>query len=202
MTAGMPVPAGVSVRLPSVTGGALPSTLWILVRYFTITTNILVVVVFGAAGLGRTDIASPRAIAGTGLSILLVGIVNAALLHGVDRILTHPRPDDILMHAVVPVLVPTFWLLFTAKGCLRLRDPFIWGLYPIGYLVYALARGSVEDRYAYPFIDVGRFGWHAVGVNVVAISIGFLAVGLSWVWIDGLWARDAEETAAATTLTG
>ena len=65
---------------------------------------------------------------------------------------------DTLLHKVMPLLVPLFWLAFVRKGGLALARSFFLGLYPIAYFIYALARGSVEGKYAYPFIDLARSG--------------------------------------------
>ena len=171
--------------------GSTLGTLWILLRYFTTTTNAFVVLVFAVLALGRPPVVTPRIVAGTALSILLVGIVNAVLLRGIGRLFGPWRLDDVLVHAATPVLVPLFWLLATPKGHLRARDPFVWGLYPLAYLAYALGRGAWEGRYAYPFIDVARLGWARVGVTAGAIALGFIAVGGLWVAVDGAWPRDA-----------
>src|SRR3984885_12759122 len=62
-------------------------TLWIVFAYFTILTNMLVAVVFTALAASRTQIqeswiVEAWIVAGTMLSILLVGIIYALLLHG------------------------------------------------------------------------------------------------------------------------
>ena len=177
---------GLEAAIVHARAGSLEGTLWVLLRYFTTTTNALVVIVFVTRAAG-SDAASPRAVAGTALSILLVGIVNAVLLRGLGRLFNPWRLDDFIVHAVTPVLVPLFWLLATPKGHLRWRDPVIWAAYPLAYLVYALARGAAEGRYAYPFLDVVRLGAGGVGVNALAIALGFVAVGFAWVGIDRAW---------------
>lgn len=171
--------------------GAIGPTLWLMARYFTVTTGLIVLVVFvttAAAGLAR-----PWLVAGTALSTLLVGIVNALLLRGPSRLFAYWRPDDLLLHVGLPVLVPLFWMVATPKGALRLRDPFLWGLYPLSYLAYALVRGGTEGRYAYPFIDVARFGWPHVAIMAAIISAGFIGVGLLWVVVDRAWPREARQ---------
>ena len=58
-------------------------SLWIMFGFFTILTNLLVAVVFSCLASNRGPLRSDSMVAGTMLSILLVGIVNALLLWGV-----------------------------------------------------------------------------------------------------------------------
>jgi hypothetical protein len=169
--------------------GDVGATLWILARYFTVTTNLLVFIVFAGLVFRRPWMPSPRVVAGTALSILLVGIVYAFVLRGIDTFFGVWRLDDLLVHLITPILGPLFWLTLTPKGCLRWRDPLLWGLYPLAYLVYALVRGAAEARYAYPFIDVASLGATRVGINSIAIAVGFIGVGLVWVAVDRAWGR-------------
>ena len=71
---------------------------------------------------------------------------------------------NLLLHMATPVLVPVFWFAFPPKGTLTDRDPLRWILYPLGYFLYALARGWIEQRFAYPFMDVSRLGWLQTGI--------------------------------------
>ncbi|NEU12246.1 hypothetical protein G3T14_08880 [Methylobacterium sp. BTF04] len=162
--------------------GSLPSAIWEMGRYFTVLTNFLVAILFSgiAAGLRM----KPRLIAGITLAILLVGIVYATLLQGLQTLSGGDAVADVLLHWVTPVLVPLFWFAFTPKGGLRPIDPLLWALYPVTYLGYALIRGAAEGRYAYPFIDVPALGWGPVLLNVGAIALGFVATGHACVRID------------------
>ncbi|WP_394889227.1 hypothetical protein ACG873_28785 [Mesorhizobium sp. AaZ16] len=56
--------------------------LWALIGYFTITTNLLVAIVFTGVTLRSTAFESSWLLGGTLLSILLVGVVYALLLRG------------------------------------------------------------------------------------------------------------------------
>ena len=90
---------------------------------------------------------------------------------------------------MTPILVPLFWLAFTRKGMLAARDPLLWALYPLAYLVYSLVRGAVEGSYPYPFIDVTRLGWARTSLNAALIALAFLLAGWALVWMDGRLGR-------------
>lgn len=169
--------------------GSLVVSVWTLLRFFTITTNVLIAVLF--TGIAAHDIrcAEPRRVAPLALAILLVGIVYKLLLEGLSVLNGSAQVADVLLHRVTPVLVPLFWLTVTPKGRLRSADPALWALYPLGYFVYALARAHFGDPYPYPFMDVGKIGWHLTGINAVVIALGFMATGLAMVWLDRMLGR-------------
>ncbi len=169
------------------TTGALPATLWVLARYFTILTNLAVALIFTAIALGRRP--GPGLVAGTVLAILLVGIVYGLLLRGLLDLSGGAALADTLLHRATPLLVPLWWLAFAPKGRLTPRAPWRWTLFPALYLPYALARGMAGDLYAYPFIDVGKLGWGQVLLNAALIAVGFVVAGYALVWLDRKMAR-------------
>lgn len=166
--------------------GSLAGTAWILLRYFTILTNLLAAFVLTGIACGRSEYASPAMLGGVTLAVVLVGIVYNLLLRGLLELSGGARLANLLLHDAVPVLVPLFWLAFAPKGRLHIRDGLLWTLYPGAYLAYALARGAAEDKYAYPFMDVGAIGWAQVAINAFVILLGFLAAILALVWLDRL----------------
>jgi hypothetical protein len=162
--------------------GSLGQSVWVLVRFFTILTNVLVAVVFGLIAFGIHI--QPRFVAGTVLAIVLVGVVYELLLRGLVDLTAGSAIANVLLHRATPIAAPIFWLLFTPKGTLRYADPPLWAAFPFAYLVYALIRGGFEGVYAYPFIDLGKLGATQVAINAIVISIGFFAVGAALVWLD------------------
>lgn len=167
--------------------GSVAGTLWTLLRYFTVLTNLLVAMAFGWVAIGGRP--HPRRLAGVMLAILLVGIIYGLLLRGLLALSGGALLADTLLHKVTPVLVPLWWIAFAVRGQLRWRDPWGWALFPALYLPYALLRGMAEGRYAYPFIDVAKIGIGTVLVNAVLIAMGFVAAGHALVWIDRRMAR-------------
>lgn len=167
--------------------GSVAGTLWTLLRYFTVLTNLLVALAFGWVAIGGRP--HPRRLAGVMLAILLVGIIYGLLLRGLLALSGGALLADTLLHKVTPVLVPLWWIAFAVRGQLRWRDPWGWALFPALYLPYALLRGMAEGRYAYPFIDVAKIGIGTVLVNAVLIAMGFVAAGHALVWIDRRMAR-------------
>lgn len=166
-------------------------TLWIVLGFFTITTNVLVAFVFSGIAAGSAAAGREGVVGGTMLSILLVGVIYALLLHGSAELSGGSAVANVLLHMVTPVLVPAFWICFGRKGGLTWRHPLLWAIYPLVYLVYALARGAATGSYAYPFLNVLRIGWEQTGLNAAGIAIGFLLSGFAVLGIDRLAARSA-----------
>ncbi len=154
-----------------------------MLSFFTITTNLLVAFVFSALALGRP--VSPRLVAFTMLSIVLVGTVNAALLWGLLELSGGSALVDRLLHVTTPIATLIFWIVFTPKGHLTRRDPLLWAIYPLLYLAYALTRGFSSGRFAYPFLNLSTLGWPRVILNAAVIAAAFLAASFATVWVDG-----------------
>lgn len=162
--------------------GSVPHTLWILLRFFTVLTNMAVALTFAAIALGRP--VTPRRLGGVLLAILLVGIIYGLLLRGLLSLSGGALLADTLLHKVTPLLTPLWWIMFGGKGRLGWRDPWVWAIFPALYLPYALLRGMMEGIYAYPFINVAKLGGGQVALNAVLIAAGFVAAGHALVWID------------------
>lgn len=151
-------------------GRSVPGAILAILGYFTILTNIAVVLVYGAALAGRPAFfARPGTRAAVAMSITVVCIVY----HLVLASLWQPQGlllfADTTLHYVTPLLYLVWWLAFGRGGASRWTDLPRWLIYPLAYLAYALANGGLTGIYPYPFIDVG-----ARGAANVAISTGFM----------------------------
>lgn len=158
------------------------STLWVLVRFFTILTNLAVAIAMTAAAIGRK--VSPFILGGLTLAILLVGIVYMTLLRGLLELSGGALLADTLLHKVSPVAMALWWLLFAPRARLNRGDPVLWTIYPLAYFAYALTRAHYDGHYPYPFMNVAKLGWTQTAINAGGIAMGFLLGGLLLVWID------------------
>ncbi len=175
---------GLVVQLIASTGltGSVGQAIWTMARYFTVITNLFVAGLFTALALGHD--ARPKLVGMVTLAILLVGIVYATMLHGLIELSGGAALADFILHSVTPLAVPLWWLTFAPRGGLGWRDPWHWALLPLVYFAYALARGAIEGRYAYPFMDVGSLGWPAVLSNAALMAAGFVMGGYGLVAIS------------------
>jgi hypothetical protein len=164
-------------------GRSVWAGLWLFLGYFTVLTNILVAVSMSLVAMDRWP-GGPRpsvsALTAVALAITIVGIVYHLLLSGrVPDLSSLGWVADRTMHYLVPVLSLAFWVMFVPKSSFTFTDPFLWILYPLGYLVYAMARGSLDGWYPYFFIDVGVIGYAKSLLNAAVLSTVVLIIGFA-----------------------
>jgi len=158
------------------------ATLWVLARFFTVLTNLLVAVLMTLVAIRRR--VSPFLLGGAALAIVLVGGVYMLLLQGLVELSGGAILADTLLHKVSPVAMSLWWLLFAPRKALKWSAPLWWSAYPLAYFAYAVARAQLDGRYPYPFMDVGKIGWAQTVVNAGGIAAVFVVVGLLLVWLD------------------
>lgn len=175
---------GLAVQFNATFGnsGSLGETLWVLARFFTVLTNLIVAITFTSLALGRQ--VAPSVLGGVTLAIALVGAVYMLLLRGLLDLSGGALLADTLLHKVVPLLVPIWWLVWAPRGGLSSRDPWLWALYPLAYFAYAIARGLAGDIYPYPFMNVAKIGWPQTLINSAVIALCFVLVGYVMLWLD------------------
>ncbi len=159
-------------------GGTHGMAIWRLLGFFTILTNLLIALTMTARATGRWPRGWPDERHALGTLAISIGLVGA-VYHAVLAKLWNPVGlhwwSDQGLHTAVPLLFCLYWLMFSPKSGLRWSDAGRWMLYPSLYAAYALARGTLDGWYPYPFLDVGKLGYPVVLANVVGLAI---AVGL------------------------
>ena len=109
---------GLAVQLGAVTEqvGSAAEAVWIMLRFFTILTNLVVAVVLTGIALGQPTFRSQSLLGLMTLSILFVGAVYVLLLRGLVELSGGAAIANLILHYIVPGLVPLFWLLFVPQG--------------------------------------------------------------------------------------
>lgn len=184
---------GLLLRLSAAADGVGYATIRFF-SYFTVLSNILVVLAAGSAVAGgRVPLARffarPRVLAGVALYIGVTGVVYVAIL----RHLWQPQGAqwwaDTGLHYAVPLLYLGWWLSGPGHGALRWRDLPRWLVFPLLYLLWCLLRGAWMHEYPYPFIDVDAIGLSAALRNAAGVLLLFLAGGVLLIGADRLLAR-------------
>lgn len=109
------------------------ATVWSLLRYFTILTNLMIAIVFSRMAItGRA--ATQPVTAALALWIAIVGVVYWGLLdatieprEGVDWLSNH------MVHTVTPLATALWWIAFAEKERLTFRHAVMWLAWPLGY---------------------------------------------------------------------
>ena len=80
---------------------------------------------------------------------------------------------DQLLHTAVPIAYPLWWLAYRTRGQLA------WAMLPsalavpTAYCFWAMARGAITGKYAYFFIDIGKYGFPQVMLNIAGLVLLF-----------------------------
>jgi len=163
-----------------------PSRVANLLFFFTIESNLIV----GVTSLllaTRADRSSTafRVFRLTGVvAIAITGVVYHTLLVGLYDLTAWGTAADQLLHTAVPLLAVAGWLLFGPRGFTSGRVAAFALAFPVGWLVVTLIRGPIVDWYPYPFVDVGELGYLRVMLNVLGISVLFLAIAIGATVLD------------------
>ncbi len=162
--------------------------------YFTILSNILVAASLTAAALaprsalGRV-LLRPQVATATAVYISVTGLTYFLILSSLYDLKGWVLFFDRLLHYVMPPAYALFWLLFVAKGRLRLANA-AWALIPpLIYAAYTFVHGPWSGFYPYPFVDLPRIGlWHTLR-NVLEFVVFFYVTGVIYVALDRLIAH-------------
>jgi hypothetical protein len=158
--------------------------------YFTILSNIAVVLVTTHAALARPGFFSWLTVRG---GVALYIAVTGGIYFFVLRHLWSPQGAqwwaDTGLHYAVPLLYLGWWLGWVPHGGLSWRQVGTWLIFPALYVCWAFLRGLWVHEYPYPFIDVSRLGWPKVLINSAGMLLLFVLVGLVLVGLDRRLAR-------------
>jgi hypothetical protein len=167
-------------------GRSLAGSLAFFFTFFTILTNILVVLVYaGAAFGGRLAwFAQPRLATGAAVAIAVVGIVYATVLARLWNPQGLHLVANVMLHYIAPPLFLVWWASFGRDGSSRLADVPKWLIYPLVYLGVVLARGAVVHEYPYPFLDPAPNGAASVAIACTAIFALFVVIAAVLVIAD------------------
>ncbi|NUR69950.1 MAG: Pr6Pr family membrane protein [Hamadaea sp.] len=153
--------------------------------YFTIQSNLIGAAVLGVGAI-RPRLDSPRwdSIRGAATTYLFTtGVVFALLLSNLAAQVgtTMPWVNSVL-HQISPVVIFLDWLIRPPRNQVTLPSAWLWLIYPMLWLVYALIRGGIVDWYPYPFVDPRPDGWAHVIKSCFAIAIGIIGFMLIVMW--------------------
>jgi hypothetical protein len=154
--------------------------------FFTILTNIIVVLVYAAKIVpGRLAVfATPVARATMAICIAIVGLVYFAVLSKIWAPQGLFWLCDVLLHYAAPSIYVLWWTLAGRDGSLQWNNAAKMLAFPMLYLAFVLARGSLTGLYPYPFLDAYALGWTKTLANSAAVALLFFVVSLIAIGFD------------------
>jgi hypothetical protein len=168
--------------------GGLLGILWHQFKYFTLWTNVLIMVLFARMACTR-QLMHDGWLAALTLWLLIVMAVFHLLLGNDEPQRGFSLVSDTLFHTINPILLAVFWLVLAPKSQLHWRHAAIWLLWPLLYLVYAVTRGLFTADYPYFFVDLDVLGWAGLLGWAVKFLIAFYVMGILVIGIGKLIRR-------------
>jgi hypothetical protein len=152
--------------------------------YFTIDTNILVAVSFTLIVLNSNSRLSKfftKASTVTAITayIIIVGITYNVFLRSEWNPEGLQKLVDELLHSVIPIVYVIFWVAFVPAEKLKWKFAFLWLIYPIIYMIYAIILGAITKHYPYPFVDVNDLGYNKAMINAGLVLLTMFLLSLA-----------------------
>jgi len=169
-----------AISIPSylAAGRWLPDALIAFFSFYTILTNIALVLVYlsqvtAIGWLRPFRHPVPRAM------MVAVMVLVGGFYHLLLADLWDPqglfRVADVTLHYVTPALYLVWWLFAQRHGGTGYNDIPAMLLPTLVYFLWVLARGAVVGEYPYPILAVNELGYGTVLVNALFVAC-FLAV--------------------------
>lgn len=184
---------GLTIPLRLANGHDLLDALLFFFTFFTILTNLMLVLIYLSAltgwrwlGWWRTPVVRAMMVA----SITLVMGFYHLVLAGLWAPEGWFRVADVTLHYVTPLLYIVWWLLFQPRGKLRFGDIGWMLLPPTLWLVWAMVRGAIVGEYPYPILDAQQLGYGTVAVNVAVVLAVLVVLFALAIALDRWLGRD------------
>lgn len=160
---------------------AVPEIIIRFFSFFTILTNLLVTLFFTYRAFHPSIklfkvFDQKGALTAITTFILIVGIVYQLILRGLWEPKGLQRIVDEFLHAIIPIYVLFYWIIFSPKEKISFREVAIWLIYPVVYLFIILVRGYFSNYYPYPFVNVSVIGYTQALINSLVITLFSMSI--------------------------
>lgn len=180
--------------------------------YFTIQTNILIVLLFmmllwqsirgyqqnGKWGVG---VISPKFYGAIIVYIIMTMLVFWVILAPITGIPTNHflLMNTLILHLVTPLLAIVDFIFFYPHGYFRKKYIILWLSYPIAYVLFVILYSNIikkpyysfqigtrtiELMYPYPFLDIKIMSIWGVGLAIILLLISFYMLAQLIIFID------------------
>ena len=164
-----------SIPLRMSNGDTIFGALIYFFTFFTILTNIMLVLIYASDLWPRESLRWWRSPVTRGMMaavMILVCLFYHFFLAGTWNPQGWFKVADIALHYVTPIFYVVWWVIFTWHGQLKLSDIPIMLLPSTIWLIYAMLRGAIVSEYPYPILEANKLGYGQVAINVLAVLAG------------------------------
>lgn len=167
-----------------------------LLHYFTILSNILVVLFFLFLIIkNKSNRDYPHLKGAITMSITVTFLIFHFLLRPTLFNMSGGSynlysPSNLIVHYIVPIMTILDWILFDTKGRYKIFDPIIWLIIPFVYFIVMTINGLLGytftggSHYPYFFMDWDKLGAVNVLLYVFFIIVSFTILGYIYYGID------------------
>jgi hypothetical protein len=177
-SAGLVLQFSISIQDMLANGRDLPGALGTLFSYYTILSNIGLVLIYLSEVSGGKWLAPFRQPLVRGLmaaNIALVGLYVFFVLRFLSDLSGLFQLADTILHYICPLVYLTWWGITQQHGQLRWTDLPLMLVPTLIYFLYAMARGAWVQEYPYPILNAINLGYGQVAANAIYMTV-FLAV--------------------------
>lgn len=165
----------ISMHAYAAAGRDIPGALGTFFSYYTILTNVVLVLIYLSTILptARLDIFRQPVLRGMMVAnIALVSLFVFFVLRHLYVLTDLFLLADNLLHYVCPLFYLLWWLSAQPHGKLRWSDLPVMLLPTFVYFLYAMARGAWVREYPYPILNAIELGYGQVLLNAVFMTVG------------------------------
>ena len=178
---------GLSIPLRMSNGDTIFGAVIYFFTFFTILTNIMLVLIYAADLRPRQSLNWWRSPVTRGMMAAVMVLV-CLFYHFFLADTWNPqgwfKVADIALHYVTPIFYVAWWVLFTWHGKLKFSDIPVMLLPSTIWLIYAMIRGAIVTEYPYPILEANRLGYGQVAINVLIVLVGLTVLCAIVVAID------------------
>jgi hypothetical protein len=183
---GLTVPAFLSA------GRWLPDALITFFSFYTILTNLVLVLIYLSALTAAPWLDIFRHPVTRAMMVAVMALVCGfyhLLLSGLWQPEGLFRIADVTLHYITPIVYALWWLFVSPHGGLRWLDIGVMLVPTLVYFFYILVRGVIVSEYPYPILEANNLGYGAVFINALVVAAVLAVLCSLVVALDHLLAR-------------
>lgn len=173
-------------------GRDVPGALGTFFAYYTILTNIVLVLIYLSEIVPARRLSpfrSPQVRGMMAACITLVGLYVYLVLRHLTALDGLFLVADNLLHYVCPLLYLMWWLAGVRHGQLRWTDLPMMVVPTLVYFVYVMARGVWVQEYPYPILNALKLGYAGVLFNAAGMTLALAALLALVIGLDQIMGR-------------
>jgi hypothetical protein len=155
--------------------------LLLLLKYFTILSNLIVLIYFVMVLKGKNCAFFNGLFGGVVINITITFIMYGLFLSRIYHPTGFLAVANICNHYISPILVISYLIYFRKAFHFTFDDAKWWFVFPFGYLLFLLIHGVITTDFIYPFLNPGDVG--VLGVIGFILLLFFLFGSMSFLLV-------------------